>query len=351
MPGTGARVQRVHPEAVRRVVHPYAICPFAIEITDIRQAGEPAGTQIVEGRILQISFRFTNHAGHTAHTLNGVVRYRGQAAPDAGPSEMNIVNLPVGGTGSGVLFGIAPLAAREVEIDLDFFEADAFPGAEFPPPTCTGMSWIDIAARFEIRIESFTVEEARSPLEDTLFGQCTALYGGQPLPSPHAGNPAFNTLTTQVESYGSHGDGSVVPTSFLFGPFQGVPGASPDIMFNFAFINSGFAGTGEEQLTMVLNWLADFGASAATLPTPIGAALLPLAITGLGLLYVIPNCDGVVAADQITMTSAALDQATREGGGYTEERRYPGSTSPVGCGANSRYRVKFTIARLSHFGL
>jgi hypothetical protein len=87
------------------------------------------------------------------------------------------------------------------------------------------------------------------------------------------------------------------------------------------------------------------------------------------------DCDGVLAAEKLVLSSALLAQVTdnpspseetketpteihrkrfsfyRDRGLYSEERRYVGYRSPEGCGTDlSVYDVKFTIDRLSYPG-
>jgi hypothetical protein len=46
------------------------------------------------------------------------------------------------------------------------------------------------------------------------------------------------------------------------------------------------------------------------------------------------DCDGVVAADAVSVSADTLETWTRNGAMHRETRRYPGSNSPVGCGEN-----------------
>lgn len=248
---------------------------------------------------------------------------------------------------------MSPGAGKDVQVFLDFYEDGAFPGVETPPPSYSTYEWLDIAARYEIAIKWIRVEEARSQQQDTIIGQCSALYGGSPLPHPTSDRSPFDAPTTQSKEFGSHGDGSTIETDFRFGPFSGVPGAAPDLVFNYIFANAGYAASHHGELLSVMTWLNNAGAEIAKLAVPEAESIFTIVSGGFGELFEIAlaNCDGVVAADQIFMTSLALDQVTRHTGGVSEERFYPGTVSPRGCGANSRYRVKWTVTRLSHFGM
>jgi hypothetical protein len=59
------------------------------------------------------------------------------------------------------------------------------------------------------------------------------------------------------------------------------------------------------------------------------------------------DCDGVVAADAVSVSADTLETWTRNGAMHRETRRYPGSNSPVGCGENPLYFVTWSVARLS----
>jgi len=59
----------------------------------------------------------------------------------------------------------------------------------------------------------------------------------------------------------------------------------------------------------------------------------------LGIIFA--NCDGYVAGDHIRFTGASL---ARFGASHQETRNYPGLDSPVGCGANSIYKVTWSVS-------
>jgi hypothetical protein len=65
-----------------------------------------------------------------------------------------------------------------------------------------------------------------------------------------------------------------------------------------------------------------------------------------------PDCDGMVAADVIGRSKGDLDAAIDNAGGmsYTQNRRYPGTDSPAGCGSNSDYTVTWSVTRFRDNG-
>jgi hypothetical protein len=54
------------------------------------------------------------------------------------------------------------------------------------------------------------------------------------------------------------------------------------------------------------------------------------------------GCNGIVAADEIVLSKAQLEQLASRG---PQTKSYPGTDSAVGCGSNSRYQVTWTILR------
>ena len=64
--------------------------------------------------------------------------------------------------------------------------------------------------------------------------------------------------------------------------------------------------------------------------------------------FVAGSCDGVVAADTILVPSDLLEQWTQNGdGSHQEKRDYYGGDTPVGCGSNSHYDVRWTVTKVS----
>ena len=208
-----------------------------------------------------------------------------------------------------------------------------------------------MAAVYLLRINNVTVDNPRAPQNDTLLGEATALYMGELLPNPNPISP-FDPASkprNQTQVFGDRGSGSVLPTTFSFGPFRGVPGVAPSLTFNYAFINRGYDHSKEEALLKVLNVLSEAGQAAATLVMPQGSGAwdkindIHQKING-GLLS---GCDGLVAADQIVMNSDVLDVITKGNNVYSENRAYEGTSSPVVCGKVSHYRVNFSVYRIS----
>jgi hypothetical protein len=306
--------------------------------------GEP-----VEGTAIRVRFTLTNARDQE---VSGTVQFEGRTDAELGPSTA-VIDLAPGQSAHGSVVGLAPRAGISQEVKLAFYEKDAFPGVEFPPPTAAAATDIDIAARYQVKVDWFLVKEARSPLHDTLTGTCRVLFGGAPLPSCHLESPLDVSQESQTQDFGDHGDGDQVETKFCFGPFSGVPGIAPDLELSYMFYNGGFATSGEKELNEALDILSTIGAAVATILVPQGAPAWPLANEAHKKVNaaLLQDCDGLVAGDMVTARSSVLEQLTAANGGYSETRQYKGTPSPAGCGATSEYEVRFSFVRLSFFGL
>jgi hypothetical protein len=63
--------------------------------------------------------------------------------------------------------------------------------------------------------------------------------------------------------------------------------------------------------------------------------------------FVAGSCDGVVAADNVIIPSDMLEQWTKDTGSHQEKRDYYGGDTPVGCGSNSHYDIRWTVTKVS----
>jgi hypothetical protein len=57
-------------------------------------------------------------------------------------------------------------------------------------------------------------------------------------------------------------------------------------------------------------------------------------------------CNGLVFADKIFIHTEELAKSLNNGTGYSREKLYAGSESPVGCGPDSLYQIKWSIIPL-----
>ena len=78
--------------------------------------------------------------------------------------------------------------------------------------------------------------------------------------------------------------------------------------------------------------------------TAIGAVAGWLASKLGGLLFA--DCDGPVAAEQVTLSAKELAKRVEQShGNYEVKTHHPGTDSPDGCGSNSEYDVTWAIRR------
>ncbi len=131
-----------------------------------------------------------------------------------------------------------------------------------------------------------------------------------------------------------------------------VPDDETPVLFNYFILNSGHKNHEE-----VHKGLEKASEEAFKAIPGVGWAVAPLGKWLFGKLIDIidADCDGPVAADQVSVSGSTLYDWTKERyhqifgvrwEGHTERRFYPGTDSPWGCGSNSRYWVEWTVKRV-----
>jgi hypothetical protein len=316
------------------------INPVVINITRVTPA------QPEENQPIQVDYTISNFM--PGKTLNGEVTLQvpqGEAKAVQG--------LSYRASQSGTLRGLAPLAGQNIEIKVAYQEFGGV--AEFVPTfEADDSDFINISARYELRIDWVKVDNPRAPIHDTLVGECTATYGGQPVPNQAPQRTPFDTPSpTVAEAFGNHGAGDVIWTpTFTFGPISGVPGLAPDLVFNYSFANKGYDQSHEADMLTVLDWISKLGAAIASAALPAYSGLSPIVEQFNEFINSLffTNCDGLVAGDSFTVQSAKLAAVT--GGDQhvfstDPPLKYQGTSSPVMCGETSNYEVHWTIRRLS----
>lgn len=191
-------------------------------------------------------------------------------------------------------------------------------------------------------LDSFRITDTRSRHNDTDTVSCTLLVRDA------SGNGTPQTLT---KSMGDVNNGThAVGLSF---PNVAVP-AGGSIVFNYLIVNSGHKSEGDvdKALEKAGTALAQKGLVAGG--TALGTAIFPGLGSILGALagwlageigsILSANCDGPVAAEQVTLTHDQLMQDTANGP-FSKETKHPGTDSATGCGSNSMYFVTWHIAR------
>jgi hypothetical protein len=191
-------------------------------------------------------------------------------------------------------------------------------------------------------LDSFRITDTRSRHNDTDFASFTLLVrdaNGQGTPQ---------TLQKKIGDVnnGTHSIG-------LSFPNVPVP-AGGSVVFNYLIVNSGHQNEGDvdKALEAAGSALAQKGLVAGG--TALGTAILPGLGSILGAIggflageissILNANCDGPVAAEQVTLTLNQLMQDTANGP-FTKETKHPGTDSATGCGGNSMYFVTWHVAR------
>jgi hypothetical protein len=202
-----------------------------------------------------------------------------------------------------------------------------------PPPPVT----------FEFSVPSLTVKNPRAPENDTDFATIAAV-----VLAPDG---------TQIAKYG--------PTSAYLGnlgkgqtidPGMSLTGIDvPDggsVALTFVVVNRGAWEGDSQALTdmdavgeAVIKDLGQDAIAGGSLEIWPDAPLIILVVGALAALSVIfADCDGTVVAGAMTIGQAELLSNAVEQP-WTMTQDYPGSDSPIGCGANSDYSVTYSIGK------
>lgn len=209
-------------------------------------------------------------------------------------------------------------------------------------PIITGVQLHPEVQTATFSLDSFKITNTRSRHEDTDYVSFTLLVRDA------SGNGTPQTLT---KSMGNLNNGTFnVGLSF---PNVVVP-SNGSVVFNYLIVNSGHSSEGDidKALEAVGGALANKGLTAGG--TALGSAILPGLGTILGAIagwlaseisgILSANCDGPVAAEQVTLTYNDL-MAKTASGPDTVTTPHPGTNSATGCGSNSMYYVTWHIAR------
>jgi hypothetical protein len=177
------------------------------------------------------------------------------------------------------------------------------------------------AESYVFRLDKFQISKTRSLHEDTLFASLAVKIGDQPP----------QTVTKKI---GDRNDGTY-NLGLELGPVS-LDNTTP-VTFNFQLVNGG---NHESDINGLLSKGTDTLFKAAASSGHVYVA----AIAKL-MGWLLADCDGPVAVDQVSTSGANLHEWA-QAGPHTETRAYPGLESPDGCGGNSRYQVTWTVARV-----
>lgn len=185
-------------------------------------------------------------------------------------------------------------------------------------------------ANYTLSLDNFHISRTRALRNDTDYVSLTVQVDGQP-------------ATTQTRYMGDvHGGDHDVGLQIPFTVDSGM-----NVTFVYQIINSGYAASHEDAGQKILDGLSDAGEKIATGYYPalkdVWHAVNDIMHQLHGIFF--PNCDGIVAADKIVISGDQLDMWTASTGSFAKTIEYPGTDSPVGCGANSLYYVEWAVAR------
>ena len=201
---------------------------------------------------------------------------------------------------------------------------------------------------YTFAIPQFHITQPRASRADTLF----AATG---LKVMNANGGLHNDLGSQSVALGDGNAGMNVSCQLSWRDVD-VPDPTPEnpdggaVYWTFLAVNNGHSDSGWID---VLNKGADaFAGAMAGGVTTAGSWQQALAYGGslvatLGLQELMncltANCDGNVAVEGLVFTAKQLSQMASGLQFWSLERDYPGTNSPVGCGANSDYQVAYYI--------
>jgi hypothetical protein len=204
-------------------------------------------------------------------------------------------------------------------------------------------------------LDNFIINNPRSLGKDTDY--CTV--------SVTVGN---NAPVTKTQAVGDVGDGT---HALNLAVQVNIPDNVPTpVVFSYLIVNNGHGNHADVQkgIEASLALIGKEGAQAiakqiaqpigdavgTAIGASIGTAVVPLVGTALGAIagfvvgeiggLLFANCDGTVAAGVRAFVSGDLLSKTASGHTIREGVDHPGTDSPSGCGANSKYATNTTIS-------
>lgn len=283
----------------------------------------------------------------------------------------------------GSIEGVAPVAGLKRTVHLDLFHLPTT--SPFPPPDGGAELLIDVAARYEARIESVVAVSVREETprgdqprpRDFLIGQACGLHGRSPIADPDASLGSAPS-DTRRECYAWVEHDTPVEPHMRFGVFGGVPGKAPPLLVSWLFARAGSAAGDPARVEQVLGALAAAGREVArSAESDLSRPWVDVpAFQSLLCEVLRPYRDAVVAADKLVASSQRLAQLTdrpsdepgrvvaspaaphrkrtilwQGRGWYGETRVYRGRGEPEDRGGEApEYHVTFVVERLSYPG-
>ena len=214
------------------------------------------------------------------------------------------------------------------------------PAIEARSPILTGVVLKQQIQTITFSLDSFRITDTRSRHNDTDYVSFTLLVRD----ANGKGTPQTIKKFMGDVNNGTHAVGLSFPNVAV--PNNG------SVVFNYLIVNSGHKSESDvdKALETAGGALAEKGLVAGG--TALGTAILPGLGSILGAIagflageiksILTANCDGPVAAEQVTMTFQQLMDHTANGP-FRQETKHPGTDSATGCGGNSMYFVDWHI--------
>jgi len=268
---------------------------------------------------------------------------------------------------SDVIQAYAPSAGARTSVKIKLITA---PPACPQAPNCFGEALLTesddfvvaVAARYEIAVTGFEILKTRAKTKDTVkISLRSQLQSGPSLCNIVGAN--FCAINV---AQGDHGTGEsplgprtaavVAVNNVRVGPFDLIPDVSDNLAFEYDVMNLGVP-YGQTATQAILD-LASLGAAGVldAVSTKNQGTFDTLNIFAQRI-HGLEQCDGPVAADGKLFFNKSdpnlpgvptLDSATRDTGRFTPApTQFEGTNSALGCGENSRYRVTWSVIRIS----
>ncbi|MDQ4073440.1 MAG: hypothetical protein M3162_03950 [Thermoproteota archaeon] len=182
-----------------------------------------------------------------------------------------------------------------------------------------------IKPRYLVSIDTIRIEHTRSPTQDTIYTGISAKKDNE--------DPV-----TATKFIGSRNDNSNITLNLGVGPFE-VDKDDKYLTISYMAVDKDGSRTTDNLLNLreTMSELLDPSYNLTSFwDTPsIIRSLSPGLLPG--------GCNGLVFADKLVISSQELKNLTHKGK-YTHEEFFQGYDSPPGCGTNSKYFVKWSIA-------
>ena len=193
--------------------------------------------------------------------------------------------------------------------------------------------------KYIFRLENFRITNTRSRHNDTNYVVFSIKIGDQ---QPLNRNKSMGDVNNGIHDVGLE-----------FGPVL-IDDPNTEVVLNYIIVNHGHSGDNVEG---ALNSASD----ELLKPENIGKIMQAGSEGGLwgliaagafvGVVEIVKiltgaDCDGPVAADQISVSGALLYDWAGILGLHSDTRYYPGIDSAVGCGSNSKYYVTWSVRKV-----